>query len=154
MDANGTLVGTSNAQGGCHNFLVLSPMLIEGDYEIRGEIDSPWNGGLALGYTKIMTPQFAGFVMDPQEDTVYIRDRWNDPNTAQECDLSERHHYLIQVKNGRLTATVNDTVVFKRQKVDSRWWSPHQGKIGLGGLHSRCNGHQVRYRKLEIRRLP
>lgn len=153
VEKDGALKGVAKKEDKGQLLLFKCP--VGPDYEIRGEVETRYRAGVALGYMKDVTPSFAGFTMDTYKKQVYVGERFlmaSSDNLRTE-DLGLRNTFHVRVSNGRITAHVNDKPVFVDQAVDPDLWRSDGGQIGVGSTLTRTGSSGFSFRGLQIRKI-
>jgi len=135
--------------------LLLLTCRVGPDYELKGELETKYRAGVALGHAKHLSPAFAGFKIDKFKNSVCLSDRFRTGSSEiQRAEaLGPRNRFHIRVSKGRLTAYVNDKPVFVDQPIEEDWWSPDDGQIGLGSSLTLVGVSDFRFRDLQIRKI-
>ena len=152
VEVDGTLKG--RVKDGDSGQLLLLKCQVGPDYEIKGEIETRYRAGVAFGYAKQLTPSFASFKIDKFKNLVCLGERFaqNSSEIQHAETLEPRNRFHVRVSKGRVTAYVNDKLVFDDQPIDKDLWAPDNGRIGVGSSCTRIQGSDFRFRDLQLRK--
>ena len=151
VEPDGALKGSTRVEDS--RILLVSKFPIDGNYEIRGEIEAEAKGAVLMGYVRKMTPEYVVFSIDSKRERATLCEQFGTQNALkQPISPSDRYRFLLHVANGFITASVNDMPVFSDQKPDRYKNSPHGGMIGLGESYGSREGF-IKYRNLQVRRI-
>jgi len=149
IENDGTLKGTSTNEG----LMLLCNTYIDGNFEIKGEIDARFNAALLLGYSETITRRWASFRIYENYNQCGLGRRFSSNRIMRNIQLKKQNQFHVQVWGSCVTAYINGQPVFTAQEVDRDWWSRDKGRIGCGGYYKDYPGHVVKVRNLKIRRL-
>lgn len=127
---------------------------IDGNFEIKGEIEAEWNGGMRLNYYKSgWGERQINFRISCRENKAYLS---GSEITSSEKPITckSKNTFLLQVWDSHITVYINAQPVFTNQETNKEWGYSEKRQIGLWGWYGgRYSSPPVRLRNLQIRRL-
>jgi hypothetical protein len=157
LEPDGALWGTFGASGS--NLLCASR--VGANFEIRGEIETAtqtarlWHGGILFGYPEAGSSAWLAFRIGAIAGgpRAWLSRGLSIPAHHVGIPLCPRNRFHLQFWNGRVNATVNDTVVVRDYLHPGDGYLFDEGTlVGLGGYLDE-EPFAVRYRNVELRRL-
>jgi hypothetical protein len=155
VEADGALRAVLEPKRGT---MLLLRNLLDGNYEVRGEIELPSDsrdpeGGVVVAYKELDEPRWAFVRVRQPRSTVFLGTVPSAQNQRfLTGDVYEKNTFLIQVWEGRMRVVVNDDPVLSGYPVteEGSLRTPCRVGLGAGGL---SQGMFARYRKVQLRLL-
>ena len=147
---DGSLKGETTGKE--NSIMCLNGFNINGNYEIRGQVEAEYMSGINLGcYNK----NFLTVHIDRYRKRLGLgRQFYAAKKVVPIEQLPAKIDFNITVKDGSVTVSLNGKTYFENEPIRSHWWNPRVGKIGVGQYFGKSKGHVIKYRNLQIRKLP
>jgi len=152
MEPDGSLAGTPTGSGA----LIACNARIEGNFEMRGEIELPPERGEGGVILRIKNPGWIGWTslrIDAAGSRVIVGRSFYSPTQEKEVIPKQTNTFLVQVWNDRVTAYLNGELVFADYELEPDYRPQLKGQVGLGAWHGNQFEAPTLYRNVQIRRL-